>query len=127
MSQVAIIGILGLVMMCSSSASLAAVLMMGGDEKTTSTTAPTRSPGPSPGPAPAPTPAPAPAPTPAPAPANLPITTNGRCGAAFGNTRCGGKACCSQWNWCGGEQGIQSAWCVGTTKGHWNGKYDGTG
>ncbi len=53
------------------------------------------------------------------------VTTNGRCGPNHGKTRCKGKACCSQWGWCGGEQGKYSAWCSGTSKGNWNGKYDG--
>lgn len=104
---------------------------------------------------PAPAPAPAPAPTPVdddddekdvkgadssppaatvekkkavePAAANLPkLSTNGRCGPAHGKTRCGGKACCSQWGWCGGEKGKKSAWCSKTTMGHWGGEYDGT-
>jgi hypothetical protein len=39
MSQVAIIGILGLCVMCSSSA--AAFMMMGGEETTSTTTGPT--------------------------------------------------------------------------------------
>jgi len=59
---------------------------------------------------------------------NLPkLSTNGRCGPNHGKTRCGGKACCSQWGWCGGEQGKRSAWCSGTDKGHWGGEYDGRG
>jgi hypothetical protein len=57
----------------------------------------------------------------------LPVSTNGRCGASHGNTRCGGKACCSAWNWCGGQQGTKSDHCTMTTKGAWNGKYDGRG
>ena len=61
-----------------------------------------------------------------------PVTRDGRCGPGHGNTRCGGKACCSQWNWCGGEQGTHSAWCSGSNDvtgaiGHWGGEYDGTG
>ena len=57
----------------------------------------------------------------------LTVSTNGRCGASHGNTRCGGKACCSAWNWCGGQQGTRSDHCIMTTKGAWNGKYDGRG
>ena len=57
----------------------------------------------------------------------LPVSTNGRCGASHGNTRCGGKACCSAWNWCGGQQGTRSDHCIMTTRGAWNGKYDGRG
>jgi flagellar biosynthesis/type III secretory pathway M-ring protein FliF/YscJ len=57
--------------------------------------------------------------------ADLPISKNGRCGPKHGNTRCGGKSCCSRYSWCGGEQGKRSAWCSGTTKGHWGGKFDG--
>ena len=59
---------------------------------------------------------------------NLPkLSTNGRCGPNHGKTRCGGKACCSRYSWCGGEQGKHSAWCSGTDKGHWGGEYDGRG
>jgi len=57
--------------------------------------------------------------------ADLPISKNGRCGPKHGNTRCGGKSCCSRYSWCGGKQGKRSAWCSGTTKGHWGGKFDG--
>merc|ERR1711976_912656 len=32
----------------------------------------------------------------------LKVSKNGRCGKAFGNTRCGAKGVfCSKWNWCG--------------------------
>lgn len=62
-----------------------------------------------------------------------PVTTNGRCGPGSDgrDQRCGGKACCSQWNWCGGERGSASAWCHGSNDvdgpiGHWGGQYDGT-
>lgn len=59
--------------------------------------------------------------------AGLPISKNGRCGPRHGNTICGGKSCCSRYSWCGGVQGKKSAWCSGTTKGHWDGKFDGRG
>merc|ERR1711975_154009 len=32
----------------------------------------------------------------------LKVSKNGRCGKAFGNTRCGARGVfCSKWNWCG--------------------------
>jgi hypothetical protein len=63
-----------------------------------------------------------------------PLTDNGRCGPGSDGRgqRCKGKACCSQWNWCGGERGTSSDWCHGSDDvtgpiGHWGGEYDGTG
>ena len=137
MSRVAIISVLGLTMICCSFSSVATMVMMGGDGDSSTTpsatpsatpsTTPstTRSTTPSTTPTPSP-PAPAPASVTTPSVPSRPISTNGRCGPKFGKTRCGGKACCSQWGWCGGEKGKRSAWCVKTTSGHWNGEYDGT-
>ena len=149
MSQVAIIGVIGMIMCSSSSATATAMFMMGGGDDssvTPSTTpstpapqpalTPSPQPIPTPAPIPAPQPAPQPAPIPAPQPAPIPakqtfpshpISKNGRCGPHHGKTRCGGKACCSQWSWCGGEKGKKSAWCSKTSSGHWGGEYDGTG
>lgn len=59
--------------------------------------------------------------------ADLPISKNGRCGPSHGNTRCGGKSCCSRYSWCGGVKGTRSAWCSSGGKGHWGGKFDGRG
>ena len=63
-----------------------------------------------------------------PAASNLPTTTDGRCGTgSWGEVKCAGRSCCSHYKWCGGKQGEHSAWCSGTNRGAWNGKYDGTG
>lgn len=40
-----------------------------------------------------------------------PVSTDGRCGRQFNNSRCGPGQCCSPWGWCGGEIGKPSAWC----------------
>ena len=133
MSQGALIGIVVLMMM-SSSSSLAILVMGGDDEKKTGPSSPgPSSPGPSsPGPSsPTPSPPTPSPPTPAPASVTPPallatgVSTNGRCGPIHGNTRCPGKACCSQWGWCGGEKGTKSDWCSQTSMGHWGGEYDG--
>ncbi len=59
------------------------------------------------------------------------ISTNGRCGPSHGKTRCPGAACCSSAGWCGGRKGKRSAWCAWgpytRARGHWSGKYDGSG
>jgi hypothetical protein len=51
--------------------------------------------------------------------------TDGRCGPGFNNTACGGKACCSQFGWCGGETGTTSDWCAVDNRGVNNGEFDG--
>ena len=117
MSQVAIIGVIGMIMCSSSSATATAMFMMGGGDDSSVTPSTTPS-------TPAPRPAPVPVKKTVP---SHPISKNGRCGPAHGRTRCGGKACCSQWGWCGGEKGKKSAWCSKTSSGHWGGEYDGTG
>ena len=53
------------------------------------------------------------------------ISTNGRCGPSFNDTRCPGKQCCSLSHWCAGTQGTPSAWCFKDGKGQELGKYDG--
>ena len=50
------------------------------------------------------------------------ISTDGRCGPNFGNTACGGKACCSAHGWCGGSTGQKDDWCGTNT---FNGEYNG--
>jgi hypothetical protein len=52
--------------------------------------------------------------------------TDGRCGPGFNNTSCGGKACCSQFGWCGGETGTTSDWCADKKHGINNGDFDGS-
>jgi len=54
------------------------------------------------------------------------ISTNGRCGPAFGNTTCPGSQCCSPWGWCGGTLGTHSDWCINTTRGNFDPRFDGT-
>ena len=56
---------------------------------------------------------------------NKTVSTNGRCGPKFENTRCTGKTCCSLSGWCAGTQGTYSAWCYKNGKGRLNGVYDG--
>ena len=56
-------------------------------------------------------------------PAN--VSTDGRCGPSFGNKVCQGKACCSKFGWCGGQQGTSSDWCSDGQEGTGDGKYDG--
>lgn len=79
-------------------------------------------------PAPAPAPAPA-APTKAsaspPTETETKVSDDGRCGPNNGDKKCSGKQCCSKSGWCGGEKGVNSAWCVNIDKGWWNGRYDG--
>ena len=55
----------------------------------------------------------------------LKVSTNGRCGPDYNNTRCTGTSCCSSSGWCGGEQGKRSDWCNINKKGIKSGKYDG--
>ena len=52
------------------------------------------------------------------------VSTNGRCGLSHA-TRCPGKQCCSNSDWCAGTQGTNSAWCFKDGKGQSLGKYDG--
>ena len=52
--------------------------------------------------------------------------TDGRCGPDFNNTACGGSACCSQFGWCGGSSGTNSAWCADNNHGINNGDFDGS-
>lgn len=53
------------------------------------------------------------------------VSTDGRCGPAFGNKVCPGETCCSQYGWCGGKQGTTSAWCSDGQQGIQGGKFDG--
>lgn len=63
-----------------------------------------------------------------PASASEEISKDGHCGVNFNNKRCPGKQCCSQFGWCGGEQGKASDWCSVNVVNHVgasDGKYDG--
>ena len=51
------------------------------------------------------------------------FTSDGRCGPSFGNKACGGKQCCSQFGWCGGQKGQNDDWC--RNNGGFGGNFNG--